>query len=144
MATVPSGEMLSLSTCTQNQVLAFARSERGRCLLDSDSRAMLPLTETRLRRPLDDPAKCCKKKYMEAKEVEFVANYSEQFNIEKCILVCATTDSDGGKSYNMFPAPDYIFCGMAAETPQACISGICREVPAAPKHIHKLWKATVN
>ncbi|XP_075530049.1 venom metalloproteinase antarease-like TpachMP_B [Dermacentor variabilis] len=144
MATVPSGAMPSLSACTQNQVLAFARSERGQCLLDSDSRAMLPLTETRLRKPLDDPEKYCRKKYMEAKAIEFVANYSEDFNIEKCILVCATTDSDDVKSYNIFPAPDYIFCGMAAEIPQACISGICREVPAATKHIHKLWKAPVN
>ncbi|XP_049511565.1 zinc metalloproteinase-disintegrin-like atragin isoform X4 [Dermacentor silvarum] len=144
MTTRPSDATLSLSTCTLNQVLAFLGSERGRCLLDSESRKMPLLTETDLRKPLEDASKYCKNQYMEATNVEFVANYSEEFNIDKCVLVCATTDSDGVRSYNIVPAPDYIFCGMAAEVPQACIGGICREVPARPKPFHEWLKDRIS
>ncbi|XP_075532024.1 venom metalloproteinase antarease-like TpachMP_B [Dermacentor variabilis] len=144
MTITPSAAQLALSTCTLDQVLAFLRSERGHCLLDSKSREMPLLTETRLRKPLEDAEKYCKNKYKDATEVEFVPNYSEEFNIESCVLVCATTDSDGTKSYNILPAPDYIFCGMAEEIPLACISGICREVPAAPKPFHEWMKDRIN
>ncbi|KAL1462076.1 hypothetical protein MTO96_043231 [Rhipicephalus appendiculatus] len=133
MTTVPPGGMLSLSTCTLEQVLAFVKSNRGQCLLNSEPRKMTLLTETNLRNPLEDGEKHCKKVYKEATFVELVANYSDDFNLENCILVCATTNNAGEKSYNIIAAPEYTFCGMSDDVPQACISGICRAVPATPK-----------
>ncbi|XP_049511729.1 venom metalloproteinase antarease-like TpachMP_A [Dermacentor silvarum] len=127
---------LQLSTCTRDQVMAFLRSSRGKCLLNKRSRRWPPLSEANLRKPIVDAGRYCKYLYRNS-SVEHLPYYSEQHNIGNCIVVCTTIGADGEKVHHMHSAPDYTDCSAIGGGQKVCKYQICMEVPRKQPPLHE-------
>nr|XP_054934390.1 uncharacterized protein LOC129388272 [Dermacentor andersoni] len=143
MATIhPIPPLPPLSKCTRNQVLAYLKTDDAACLRNAQPRRSPQVFEALLRQPLLNASKYCNYLHKDAATVEYKPAYSYHYNIQKCILVCVTTNSVGAKEYNIHPAPDYTPCREM--TKQVCIEGICRDIPSKGKPFHQQVKQLAN
>nr|XP_054918285.1 venom metalloproteinase antarease TserMP_A-like isoform X2 [Dermacentor andersoni] len=135
MTATPSHELLPLSPCTRDQVVVYLKTEQATCLKNAERRRSPPLSEANLRKPIINASRYCYNLHKDAVTVEHVRFHSDEYNIEKCILVCATTNSEGEKENNIYTAPDYMKCSETQNL--VCIRGICGEIPSRPKPPHE-------
>nr|XP_050046495.2 uncharacterized protein LOC126543419 [Dermacentor andersoni] len=138
---------LPLSTCTRDQVKAFLKAPYGKCLLNNESRDYPPLSEAIFRKPILSGVRYCRYLHSNSSHVEYLPYYTEENNIQKCILVCITKDADGEKLHNIHSAPDYLDCRTSRDKKKkVCISKICMDIPRKPPPLHS-WlmnRATDN
>ncbi|XP_077493761.1 uncharacterized protein LOC144104548 [Amblyomma americanum] len=109
---VTDGEAM-FSNCTRDQVLAFLRNPRARCLSSNTPRHRLIISRNKTRSSWPDRQVFCEMFYPKEKTITFVEGLGK-YSIKSCSLVCLVRD---GKrvGYYVHAAPDFVQCEASVD-----------------------------
>ncbi|KAK8759577.1 hypothetical protein V5799_002791 [Amblyomma americanum] len=145
MAAVKHGNgELSLSSCTQDQVMAYLESDRGKCLLSHVPRHSRKMNKESIKLVLVNTTQLCKEMVPKEPGVSFLENLNEQINIEKCYVVCSWAGSRY-IHYRYQKAPDYTKCGeISSGDVKVCMHGKCSSARNTLLNFPKVLKKTMT